>query len=175
MSALEHTAPGKGAAWSVRRAAGAEPSPIGVFRPELFFLGRGEGEGWVRDAFGRRLSRVRVTTSGARRRDGRDVEIRATFAYDNGREDPWRWVMRDSGGGDYSVAEARAGAGIVGERHGSDYVIRFRRAVGLARGWAAPSFVSRLRLIGPGTALKSARIGYLGVPFARLEAVLRKV
>ncbi len=173
MSALEREWPGlpglsPGWAPSARTAAG-------VFRPEIFFLGRAEGEGLVRDGFGRPLTQVRVATSGAFRRERPDLEIHATFTYEDGQEDLWRWVMRDSGRGDYAVAEAKAGAGIVGERHGPDYVIRFRRAVGLARGWAAPWFVSRLRLIGPGTALKSARIGFLGVPFARLEAVLRRV
>lgn len=174
MSMLENVI-GDAPAWTPLRTRDLEPPAAGVFRPEAFFLGRSEGDGVLRDWLGRVASRVRVTTAGAFRHDRPDLEIRATFTYENGREDPWRWVMRGSAGGDYLVSEARAGAGIVGERRGSDYVICFRREIGIARGWAAPKFVSCLRLIGPATALKIARISYLGVPIASLVAVLKQV
>ncbi|MEO7026399.1 MAG: DUF3833 family protein [Caulobacteraceae bacterium] len=164
---------------SMPQAAGglfaASRAATNVFRPDVFFLGRTEGAGILRDPSGRDRCRFTVATTGHSRPGRPEIEIRATFTFEDGEADAWRWVMRDSGAGNYLVAEARAGAGIIGTYRGGDYVLRFRRPLGPARGMIAPRFVSRLTSLGPAVALKTVSIDILGVPLGNLTAVLHRL
>ena len=58
--------------------------------------------------------------------------------------------------GRYVAAEAKAGAGITGERRGGDYVLTFRRPVGRATALLAPRFATRFTLLAPDTRAEAA-------------------
>lgn len=152
-------------------------SPLGPmgFEPETFFLGKTEGGGVQRDAFGRIVRRCRVTTEGSYSAAQGALRFDEVFAYDDGEIDVWRWVMRPGRDGRYVAAEAKAGVGIAGERRGDDYVLSFRRPVGRARGPLAPLFQTRFTLLSPDTALKRAQVSLLGVPLGSLSAIHRRV
>lgn len=146
-----------------------------VFRPELFFLGRTEGAGVVRDPFGRLIRRCRITTHGAELTGRAAIQIEERFLYDDGELDVWRWVISPSRDGRYVAAEARAGAGIAGEVRGGEYHLTFRRPVGRASGWLSPRFATCFTQLSPDLALKRAKVGLLGVPLGALLAVHRRV
>jgi hypothetical protein len=152
------------------------PPPVGdlVFRPEVFFLGRTEGAGVVRDPFGRIVRRCTVTTEGVFNTAYRAIHFDETFAYDDGEVDVWRWAMTAGADGRYVAAEAMAGSGIVGERRGGDYLISFRRPVGKAQGWLSPRFSTRFTLLSADLALKRAKVSLAGVPVGELTAVHRR-
>jgi hypothetical protein len=153
-----------------------EPQPPGalVFRPETFFLGRTEGAGVVRDPFGRVVRRCRVVTEGTPNPVQGGVRFDEVFSYDDGEVDTWRWVMTSGRDGRYVAAEAKAGAGITGERRGDDYVIGFRRPVGRAQGVLTPRFRTRFTLLAADTAVKRAKVSLLGVPLGELTAIHRR-
>jgi len=157
-------------------AASAEARPPGAltFQPEMFFLGRTEGAGVVRDPFGRIVRRCRVVTQGSFNAAQGSIRFDEVFSYDDGEVDTWRWVMTAGRDGRYVAAEAKAGVGINGERRGDDYVIWFRRPVGRARGALAPSFRTRFTLLTPDTALKLAEVSLFGLPLGVLTAVHRR-
>ena len=143
------------------------------FRPEVFFLGRTEGAGVARDAFGRLIRRCRITTEGALSAQG-SIQLEEVFAYDDGEVDVWRWAIRPSSDGRYLAAEAKAGAGFSGERRGQDYVIAFRRPLGEATGLLAPRFSTRFTMLTPDLALKRARLSLFGWPLGSLVAFHRR-
>jgi hypothetical protein len=145
------------------------------FQPETFFLGRTEGAGMTRDPFGRIGRRCRITTEGAFSAAHGSIQFEETFAYDDGEVDVWRWAIRASHDGRYVAAEAKAGAGIAGERRGEDYVLSFRRPVGKATGLLAPSFTTSFTLLAPELALKQVRVSLYGVPVGSLTAFHRRV
>jgi hypothetical protein len=146
-----------------------------AFHPELFFLGRTEGAGVVRDPFGRIVRRCQVVTDGGFNTTQGALRFNEVFTYDDGEVDTWRWVMTSGGDGRYVAAEAKAGAGITGERHGDDYLLNFRRPVGKARGALAPSFRTRFTLLGPDIALKHVAVSLMGLPLGALTAVHRRI
>lgn len=146
-----------------------------TFRPELFFLGRTEGHGVVRDPMGRVARRCRVETVGDFSPTRSAIEFEEVFTYNDGEVDVWRWVMTQGSNGIYVAAEAVAGAGITGYRDGEDYVLNFRRAVGPAKGLLAPSFSSRFTMVAPGIALKTAKVSLFGLPLGVLTATHHKV
>jgi hypothetical protein len=146
-----------------------------AFAPEQFFLGRTEGAGVVRDPFGRIVRRCRVTTEGALGAPHGAIRFNEVFAYDDGEVDTWRWVMTAGGDGRYVAAEAKAGAGITGERVGDEYRLAFRRPVGKAAGPLRPRFNTRFTLLAPDIALKRAEVSLFGVPLGVLTAVHRRV
>jgi hypothetical protein len=152
----------------------ARPARDLSFRPEAFFLGRTEGEGVVRDPLGRVIRRCAIRTEGAFSTAYGAIEFNETFAYDDGEVDVWRWAMTAGADGRYVAAEALAGAGIVGERRGDDYVLSFRRPHGRANGLLTPHFVTRFTLLSAGVALKQAAISILGLRVATLTAVHRR-
>jgi|SRR5271169_1427316 len=158
-------------------AAPAMAAPIGelIFRPELFFLGRTEGAGVVRDPFGRIVRRCRIVTEGAFDPAHQAIHFDETYSYDDGEVDVWRWVMTGGRDGRYVAAEAKAGAGITGERRGADYLISFRRPVGRATGLLAPRFSTRFTLLAPDLALKRAVVSILGLPVGALTAAHRRL
>jgi len=145
------------------------------FQPELFFLGRTEGAGVVRDPFDRIVRRCKVTTEGARHGGVGAVSFEEVFTYDDGEVDVWRWAMSPGRDGRYVAAEAKAGPGIAGERAGADYRLSFRRPVGAATGVFAPRFSTRFTMLAPDLALKSARMSIWGLPLAALVVFHRKV
>jgi hypothetical protein len=155
----------------------AEFRPHGVlaFAPESFFLGRTEGAGVVRDPFGRIVRRCRITTTGAFSAGQQAVRFDEVFAFDDGEIDTWRWVMQAGRDGRYVAAEAKAGAGLSGERQGDDYVISFRRPIGKAKGPLAPHYRTRFTLLAADIALKRADVSLLGLPMGSLSAVHRRV
>jgi hypothetical protein len=167
---LELDAP---AAATAGRAEARPPAAL-AFRPEIFFLGRTEGEGVVRDPFGRILRRCRVVTNGTLSAGSGAIRFDEVFSYDDGEVDTWRWVMTSGGDGRYIAAEAKAGAGITGERLGDDYVIGFRRPVGRARGALSPSFRTRFTLLSGDVALKRVKVSLYGLPLGELTAVHRR-
>jgi|SRR5579872_6329144 len=146
-----------------------------VFRPEVFFLGRTEGAGVVRDPIGRVVRRCAVTTEGVFSPAYRAIHFDETFAYDDGEVDVWRWAMTAGADGRYVAAEAMAGAGIVGERRGGDYLLSFRRPVGKAQGWLSPRFSTRFTMLSPDLALKRANVSLAFLPVGTLTAVHRRV
>jgi hypothetical protein len=158
-------------------AGDADIRPLGAlaFAPEAFFLGRTEGAGVVRDAFGRIVRRCRITTSGAFSAAQQALRFDETFSYDDGEIDTWKWVMQAGRDGRYVAAESKAGSGLVGERQGDDYVISFRRPAGRAKGALAPHYKSRFTLLSPEIALKRADLSVLGVPMGSLSAIHRRV
>lgn len=158
-------------------AADAAVRPLGAlaFSPEAFFIGRTEGAGVVRDAFGRIVRRCRITTTGAFSAAQQALRFDETFAYDDGEIDTWKWVMQAGRDGRYVAAEARAGSGLVGERQGDDYVIGFRRPSGRAKGALAPHYRTRFTLLSPEIALKRADVSVLGLPMGSLSAIHRRL
>jgi len=146
-----------------------------VFRPETFFLGRTEGSGIVRDPFGRVTRRCAIVTVGVAHAGYEAIHFDETFTYDDGEVDVWRWAMTVGPEGQYVAAEAVAGSGIVGRRVGDDYALSFHRAVGRARGLAAPRFSSRFTLLAPDLALKSVKVSLLGAPLGAMTAIHRRM
>ncbi|MBS0410352.1 MAG: DUF3833 family protein [Proteobacteria bacterium] len=146
-----------------------------TFRPELFFLGRTEGHGVVRDPLGRVARRCRVETIGDYSTSRSAIEFEEVFTYDDGEVDVWRWVMTQGSNGMYVAAEAVAGAGITGYRQDEDYVLTFRRAVGPAKGLLSPSFKTRFTMVAPGMALKTVQVSLLGVPLGVMTATHQRV
>ena len=155
----------------------ARTTPLGDtrFRPEVFFLGRTEGAGVVRDSLGRVMRRCEVVTEGAAHDAYDAIHFDETFTYDDGEVDIWRWAMTRGADDQYVAAEATAGSRIVGRRIGDDYALSFQRDVGRAKGLAAPRFFTRFTLLGPDLALKSVKITMLGLPVAAMTAVHRRV
>ena len=86
------------------------------FRPEVFFVGRTEGAGVVRDPFGRVARRCSILTLGSCREAHGALQFDETFTFDDGEVDIWRWTMTAGSDGRYMVAESSAGSGIVGHR-----------------------------------------------------------
>ena len=146
-----------------------------AFRPEVFFLGRTEGSGVVRDPFGRVVRRCAVATEGAFSPTYGAIQFNETFAYDDGEVDVWRWAKTAGNDGRYVAAEALAGSGIVGERQGGDYLLSFRRPVGRAKGWLSPRFSTRFTLLAPDLALKQSSVSIAAIPVGVLTAVHRRV
>src|SRR5579871_3921255 len=145
------------------------------FQPEVYFLGRTEGAGVVRNPFGRIVRRCLVTTEGSLGAPHGAIRFEEVFAYDDGEIDIWRWAMSPSRDGRYVAAEAKAGAGITGERRGLDYVLSFRRPVGRATGALAPRFETRFTQLTPELALKRAQVSLFGLPLGELTAVHRRI
>lgn len=168
-------ATGEGLAAALAGAADMRPFGVLAFAPETFFLGRTEGAGVVRDPFGRIVRRCQIVTSGAFSPAQQALRFDETFVYDDGEIDTWRWVMQAGRDGRYVAAEAKAGSGLVGERHGDEYVISFRRPQGRAKGALAPHYRSRFTLLAPDMAMKRADISVLGVPMGSLFAIHRRV
>ncbi|HUO12002.1 MAG TPA: DUF3833 family protein [Caulobacteraceae bacterium] len=164
-----------GAVADARTASGRLAPGSLVFQPEVYFLGVTNGAGVVRDAFGRIVRRCRVTTIGEHDASHGGVRLEETFIYADGEVDVWRWVMSPSWDGRYVAAEAKAGVGITGERHGADYVLSFRRPVGRARGALAPRFDTCFTHLTPELVLKRARVSLFGVPMGELTAIHQRV
>lgn len=155
-------------------ASGHPPTGL-AFKPEVFFLGRTEGAGVVRDPLGRIVRRCHVTTDGGFSAAQRLLRFDEVFAYDDGEVDVWRWVMQPGRDGRYVAAEIKAGSGITGERQGDDYVLAFRRPFGRAAGPFAPRFHSRFTMLSPELAIKRASVSLFGLPLGMLVAVHRRV
>jgi len=168
-------AAGEGLAAALAAAPDAPAFGALAFTPEAFFIGRTEGAGVVRDPFGRIVRRCHIVTAGAFSSAQQALRFDETFAYDDGEIDTWRWVMQAGRDGRYVAAEAKAGSGLVGERHGDDYVISFRRPSGRAKGALAPHYRSRFTLLSPDMAMKRADVSVLGVPVGSLFAIHRRV
>jgi hypothetical protein len=145
------------------------------FRPEVFFLGRTEGAGVVRNPLGAVVRRCAIVTEGSLHEAYDAIHFDETFTYEDGEIDVWRWAMTCSGGDEYLAAEAKAGSRIVGRRAGDDYVLSFQREAGRAKGALAPRFFTRFTLLSPDVALKSAKVSILGVPVGLMTAVHRRV
>ena len=165
----------RGKALGDGRAAPLGPGGDLTFRPEVFFLGRTEGSGVVRDPLGRIVRRCAIYTEGVFAPAYSAIHFDETFAYDDGEVDVWRWAMTAGADGRYVAAEAVAGAGIVGERRGAEYVLSFRRPVGKAAGFLAPRFSTRFTLLSADVALKQASVRVLGLPVGRMTAIHRRV
>ena len=145
-----------------------------IFRPEVFFLGRTDGGGVVRDPLGRIIRRCRITTEGAFSSSRNALRMDETFSYDDGEVDVWRWVMQPGRDGRYVAAEAKAGGGLSGEQRGADYVLSFRRPVARAQGAFAPHYRTCLTLLTPDTALKRAAVSLFHAPLGIMTAVHRR-
>ncbi|HZZ34259.1 MAG TPA: DUF3833 family protein [Caulobacteraceae bacterium] len=146
-----------------------------AFRPEVFFVGRTEGSGVVRDPFGRVVRRCEISTEGKADPGRNTIHFTEIFTYDDGEVDVWRWVMTHARDGRYVAAEANAGSGITGQRVGDDYSLSFSRPVGAAKGVAAPRFATRFTLLAQDVALKSVRVSLFGLPIGQMTAIHRKV
>jgi hypothetical protein len=146
-----------------------------IFRPESFFLGRTEGSGIVRDAFGRIMRRCEIVTMGSRQASYGALQLEESFTYDDGEIDVWRWVITAGGDGRYMAAEQIAGSGIVAHREGDDYVFAFHRPVPKSPRWLAPRYATRLSLLSPVIALKSVKVSLLGAPLGVMTAIHSRV
>lgn len=155
----------------------AKTSAMGdtIFRPELFFVGRTEGSGIVRDAFGRILRRCEIVTVGSRQAAYGALQMEETFSFDDGEVDVWRWVITAGGEGRYMASEQIAGSGILAHRDGDDYVLSFHRRTPQSPKWLAPRYATRFSLLSPEIALKTAKISLLGAPLAVLTGIHRRV
>ena len=145
------------------------------FRPETFFVGRTEGGGVVRDAFGRVVRRCSVVTEGAWNQAKHSISFDETFTYDDGEIDIWRWVMSPGRDGRYVAAEAQIGTGVEGRRVGHDYVLTFRRPIGKASGVFTPHYQTRFTPMAAELVLKIAKVSLFGLPLGALTAVHRRV
>jgi hypothetical protein len=141
----------------------------------VFFLGRTEGAGVVRNYLSRATRRCAIVTEGVRHEAYDALHFDETFTYDDGEIDVWRWAMTVVAGDRYVAAEASAGSRIIGQRIGDDYALSFHRDTGAAKGVLAPRFFTRFTLLAPDLALKSARVSLLGLPIGSMTAVHRKV
>ena len=146
-----------------------------IFRPELFFVGRTEGSGILRDPFGRMLRRCEIITVGSRQASYGALQMEETFTYADGEVDVWRWVVTAGGDGRYMASEQVAGSGLVPHRVGDDYVLHFHRSTNGGPKWFAPHYATRFSLLSPDIALKTAKVSLLGAPLAVLTAIHRKV
>ena len=146
-----------------------------IFRPEVFFVGRTEGSGIVRDMFGRVARRCEIVTVGARRAAYGALQMDETFTYDDGEVDIWRWVVTAGGDGRYIASEQIAGSGLVAQRDGDDYVLNFHRPIAKAPKWLAPRYATRFSLLSPDIALKTAKVSLLGAPLGMLTGIHRRV
>jgi hypothetical protein len=160
----------------LRASPAGRLAPAGLaFHPETFFLGRTDGAGVVRDPFGRIVRRCQVATDGAYSPAQAAIRFDEVFSYDDGEIDTWRWVMTAGRDGRYLAAEAKAGAGITGERRGDDYVLSFRRPVDRLAGWLSPHFHTSFTMLSADTALKRAAVSLAGLPLGVLTAIHRRV
>lgn len=155
----------------------AKTSWIGdtLFRPEVFFVGRTEGSGIVRNAFGRGVRRCEIVTVGSRQAAYGALQMEETFTYDDGEVDVWRWVVTAGGDGRYMASERIAGSGIVAHREGDDYVLSFNRPVGNGPRWLAPRYATRFSLLSPEIALKAVKVSLLGAPLGVMTAIHRRL
>ena len=163
----------------IRKSLPAEakdaPPADGVFRPEVFFLGRTEGGGVVRNALGRIIRRCVISTQGEYSPTYGAIHFDETFTYDNGEVDIWRWAMTPGRDGRYVAAEATVGSGIAAETRGLDCHLTFRRRVGGSGRLMAPRYATRFTLLSPDVALKRARVSLFGFPLAEMTATHRRV
>lgn len=146
-----------------------------MFRPEVFFVGRTEGSGIVRDPFGRVIRRCEIVTEGTADPSRQTIQLTETFTYDDGEVDVWRWVMTHARDGRYVAAESQAGAGITGQRVGDDYSLSFSRPTGAAKGVASPRYATRFTMLAQDVALKSVRVSLFGLPIGAMTAIHRRV
>ncbi len=155
----------------------AKTSAMGdtVFRPELFFVGRTEGSGIVRDAFGRVMRRCEIETVGSRQASCGALQMEETFRFDDGEIDVWRWVVTAGGDGRYMASEQIAGSGLIAHRDGDDYVLNFHRPVPRAPKWLAARYATRFSLLSADIALKTAKVSLLGAPLGVLTGIHRRV
>jgi hypothetical protein len=146
-----------------------------IFRPEIFFVGRTEGSGIVRDAFGRAVRRCEIVTAGSRQASYGALQMEETFTYDDGEVDVWRWVVTAGGDGRYMASEQIAGSGIIAHREGDDYVLNFNRPVGKGPRWLAPRYATRFSLLSPDIALKTAKVSLFGAPLGVMTGIHRRL
>jgi hypothetical protein len=146
-----------------------------IFRPEVFFVGRTEGSGIVRDAFGGSVRRCDIVTVGSRQAAYGALQMEETFTYNDGEVDVWRWVVTAGGGGRYIASEQIAGSGLVANRDGDDYVLNFNRPVGKGPRWLAPRYATRFSLLSPDIALQAVKVSLLGAPVAVMTAIHRRL
>ncbi len=146
-----------------------------IFRPEVFFVGRTEGSGIVRGAFGRGVRRCEIVTVGSRQAAYGALQMEETFTYDDGEVDVWRWVVTAGGDGRYMASEQSAGSGIIAHREGDDYVLTFNRPVANGRKWLAPRYATRFSLLSPNIALKAVKVSVLGAPVAVMTGIHRRL
>ncbi len=146
-----------------------------IFRPEIFFVGRTEGSGIVRDAFGRAVRRCVIVTVGSRQASYGALKMEETFTYDDGEVDVWRWVVTAGGDGRYMASEQNAGSGIVAHREGDDYVLNFNRPAAKGPRWLAPHYATRFSLLSPDIALKAVKVSLLGAPLGVMTGIHRRL
>ena len=146
-----------------------------IFRPEVFFVGRTEGSGIVRDAFGRGVRRCEIVTEGSRQAAYGALKMEETFTYDDGEVDVWRWVVTSGGDDRYMASEQIAGSGIVAHREGDDYVLNFNRPAPGAPRWLAPRYSTRFSLLSANIALKSVKVSLLGAPLGVMTAIHSRI
>ena len=175
---LDRVAPSPDRERPIRKSLPAEardaPPADGVFRPEVFFLGRTQGAGVVRDPLGRIIRRCAISTHGEFSPTYGAIHFDETFTFDDGQVDVWRWAMTPGRDGRYVAAEATVGSGIAAETRGLDCHLTFHRRAGRAHSLLAPRYATRFTLLTPDMALKRARVSLLGVPLAILTAVHRR-
>jgi hypothetical protein len=143
-----------------------------VFRPEVFFLGRTDGEGIDRNIFGRTIRRCTIHALGKPHPAIQAICVNEVLTYDDGEVQDWRWMLSYASGGRYVVAEVQAGSGHVAEhRVDGDFQVSFRRT----RGWMAQRHVTRYALLTDTVALEHTRVSLLGAPLLLFTAVRRRV
>ena len=147
----------------------------GVFRPEIFFVGRTEGAGAVRNALGRITRRCAISTDGEYSPTYGAIHYDQLFTYDDGRIDTWRWVMTPGRDGRYVAAEAAVGSGIAGEIRGMDCWFVFRRPIGAIGRLVRRRYAVRFTLLSADTAMMRVKVSLLGLPVAEMTAVHRRV
>lgn len=143
-----------------------------AFRPEQYFLGATEGNGLLRDPFGRVTRRCRVSTRGERDSAYGALRLEETYDFDDGEVEALRWVITSAGAGRYVLAEASAGSGIVAELSGGDLIFAYHRAYGGAP--IKARLAVRMTLIAPRVVLKTARITVLGAPMGAMTVLHRR-
>ena len=122
--------------------------------------------------FGRTLRRCTIRALGEPHPTIPAICVNEVLTYDDGEVQNWRWVLSNTLGGHYVVAEAQAGSGHVAERRADgDFLISFRRT----RGWLSQRHVTRYAVLTDKLALETTRVSFLGVPQLMFTAIRRRV
>ncbi len=146
-----------------------------VFRPELFFDGRADGAGVIRDTFGKLVQRWECKVVGSRQAAYGALAMEQTYSFGDGTSEVWKWVITPGGGNRYIASEQLAGSGIGAECDGEDFTIHFNRPDGRAKGWSAPHYAVRFTLLTSDSALMSVKISRLGAPLGAMTGFYRRV
>jgi hypothetical protein len=146
-----------------------------IFQPDLFFLGRTQGRGVVRDFAGRPVDGCEITTDGRWDHEFGAMHFDEVFTFDSGPVDTLNWAFAPDPQGRMVASEVSVAAAVRGWSDGADYRLRFKRAGGLAPPSMQLTYDVRFSPMSQEVALKTVRLRLFGVPLAFMTAFHRRV